>query len=259
MRRCYARISTAVNPLRRETPKSPWSRWIGFSAPSGHFRIVLFLIGFFAWFLGLLIDGRFFFVLCSASVSYGFVLRLLGGFSFPSVFSYPLRSDGSLVAFVFRRRFSIGGGSCRSSVSRFPLLICSYPFHGFVFPPPFLFFIRFPFSGFPFVFVFLFSSFSFAWLACSFPFRGFRLRSGRFVFVLRFRLSASPRRNAPSGGGVRPIGQGRPRARGGRPRGWRGGAGPGSRTRAAMGVWGRRRRGGRRPMGSAGRRTRRSR
>lgn len=79
MRRCYARISTAVNPLRRETPKSPWSRWIGFSAPSGHFRIVLFLIGFFAWFLGLLIDGRFFFVLCSASVSYGFVLRLLGG------------------------------------------------------------------------------------------------------------------------------------------------------------------------------------
>ena len=45
MRRCYARISTAVNPLRRETPKSPWSRWTGFSAPSGHFRIVLFLIG----------------------------------------------------------------------------------------------------------------------------------------------------------------------------------------------------------------------
>ncbi len=45
MRRCYARISTAVNPLRRETPKSPWSRWIGFSVPSGHFRIVLFLIG----------------------------------------------------------------------------------------------------------------------------------------------------------------------------------------------------------------------
>ena len=155
--------------------------------------------------------------------------------------------------------FPLGGGSCRSSVSRFPLLICSYPFHGFVFPPPFLFFIRFPFSGFPFVFVFLFPSFSFAWLACSFPFRGFRLRSGRFVFVLRFRLSASPRRNAPSGGGVGPIGQGRPRARGGRLRGWRGGAGPGSRTRAAMGVWGRRRRGGRRPMGSAGRRTRRSR
>ena len=45
MRRCYARISTAVNPLRRETPKSPWSRRIPFPAPSGHFRIVLFLIG----------------------------------------------------------------------------------------------------------------------------------------------------------------------------------------------------------------------
>lgn len=37
--------------------------------------------------------------------------------------------------------FSIGG-SCRSSVSRFPLSIRPYPFHGFVFPPPFLFFIR---------------------------------------------------------------------------------------------------------------------
>lgn len=96
-------------------------------------------------------------------------------------------------------------------------------------------------------------------LACSFPFRGFRLRSGRFVFVLRFRLSASPRRDAPSGGGVGPIGQGCPQARGRPPRGWRGDAGPGSRTRAAMGGRGRRRRGGRRPMGSAGRRTRRSR
>ena len=259
MRRCYARISTAVNPLRRETPKSPWSRWIGFSAPSGHFRIVLFLIGFFAWFLGLLIDGRFFFVLCSASVSYGFVLRLLGGLFVSVCFFLSFAFRWFLGCLRFSSSVFHWGGSCRSSVSRFPLLICSYPFHGFVFPPPFLFFIRFPFSDFPFVFVFLFSSFSFAWLACSFPFRGFRLRSGRFVFVLRFRLSASPRRNAPSGGGVRPIGQGRPRARGGRPRGWRGGAGPGSRTRAAMGVWGRRRRGGRRPMGSAGRRTRRSR
>lgn len=177
--------------------------------------------------------------------------------------AYAFRFPGLHVHFFGCLRFPSSvfplGVSCRSSVPRFPLLICSHPFHGFVFPPPFLFFIRFPFSGFPFVFVFLFPSFSFAWLACSFPFRGFRLRSGRFVFVLRFRLSASPRRNAPSGGGVGPIGQGRPRARGGRPRGWRGGAGPGSRTRAAMGVWGRRRRGGRRPMGSAGRRTRRSR
>lgn len=259
MRRCYAHVPAAENPLRPKAPKSPWSRRIPFPAPSGHFRIVLFLIGFSAWFLGLLIDGRFFFVLCSASVSYGFVLRLLGGF-FVSVWFF--------LSFAFRwllgrLRFSSSvfplGGSCRSSVPRFPLSICPHPFHGFVFPPPFLFLIRFPFSGFPFVFVLPFPSFSLARLACSFPFRGFRLRSGRFVFVLRFRLSASPRRNAPSGGGVGPIGQGRPRARGRPPRGWRGDAGPGSRTRAAMGGRGRRRRGGRRPMGSAGRRTRRSR
>ena len=263
MRRCYAHVPAAENPLRPEAPKSPWSRRIVFPAPSGHFRIVLFLIGLIGCLcLGSLVCRsvyRFFFVLCPASVSYGFVLWLLGGF---------LRSVCFFLSFAFRwflgrLRFSSSvfplGGSCRSSVPRFPLLIRSHPFHGFVFPPPFPFFIRFPFSGFPFVFVFLFSSFSFAWLACSFPFRGFRLRSGRFVFVLRFRLSASPRRNAPSGGGVEPIGQGCPRVRGRPPRGWRGGAGPGSRTRAAMGVWGRRRRGGRRPMGSAGRRTRRRR
>lgn len=179
--------------------------------------------------------------------------------SFPMVpvsprFSFPLR-------LVFHPLFF---PSFFPMVSVFSLI----PFKAlflFVFVPFFRLFalgstsFPFPFSGFPFVFVFLFSSFSFAWLACSFPFRGFRLRSGRFVFVLRFRLSASPRRNAPSGGGVGPIGRARPQARGGRPRGWRGGAGPGSRTRAAMGVWGRRRRGGRRPMGSAGRRTRRRR
>ena len=230
MRRCYAHVPAAENPLRPEAPKSPWSRRILFPAPSGHFRIVLFLIGCLC--LGSLVCRsvyRFFFVLCPASVPYGFVLWLLGGF---------LRSVCFFLSFAFRwflgrLRFSSSvfplGGSCRSSVPRFPLLIRSHPFHGFVFPPPFLFFIRFPFSGFP------------------------------FVFVLRFRLSASPRRNAPSGGGVGPIGRARPQARGGRPRGWRGGAGPGSRTRAAMGVWGRRRRGGRRPMGSAGRRTRRSR
>ena len=46
MRRRYAHVPAAENPLRPEAPKSPWSRRIGFSAPSGHFRIVLFLIGF---------------------------------------------------------------------------------------------------------------------------------------------------------------------------------------------------------------------
>ena len=96
--------SRPAKRLRPEAPKSPWSRRIGFSAPSGHFRIVLFLIGFFAWFLGLLIDGRFFFVLCSASVSYGFVLRVfIGGFCIPSVFdgwfSFRLRSFVAVVPF----------------------------------------------------------------------------------------------------------------------------------------------------------------
>ena len=260
MRRCYAHVPAAENPLRPEAPKSPWSRRIPFPAPSGHFRIVPFLIGFSAWFPGLLIDGRFFFVLCSASVSYGFVLRFSSGaYAFRLFFLILCVPMAPWSPSFFVVGFSIGGGSCRSFVPRFPLLIRSHPFHGFVFPPPFPFFIRFPFSGFPFVFVFLLPSFSFAWLACPFPFRGFRLRSGRFVLVLRFRLSTSPRRNAPSGGGVGPTGQSRPRARGRPPRGWRGGAGPGSRTQAAMGGRGRRRRGGRRPMGSAGRRTRRSR
>lgn len=107
MRRCYARVSAAENPLRRETPKSPWSRWIGFSAPSGHFRIALFLIG--------LIGCLCLFSSACRSV-YWFFFRSLFGFRFlwfrslvfigglcvPSVFSYPLRSDGSLVASVFR-------------------------------------------------------------------------------------------------------------------------------------------------------------
>ena len=263
MRRRYAHVPAAENPLRPEAPKSPWSRWIGFPAPSGHFRIVLFLIG--------LIGCLCLFSPACRSVYRFFSFSIRLPFPMVSFFGFHrglMRSVCFFLSFAFRwflgcLRFPSSvfplGVSCRSSVPRFPLLICSYPFHGFVSPPPFLFFIRLPFSGFPFVFVFLFPSFSLARLACSFPFRGFRLRSGRFVFVLRFRLSASPRRNAPSGGGVGPIGQGCPRARGRPPRGWRGDAGPGSRTRAAMGGRGRRRRGGRRPMGSAGRRTRRSR
>lgn len=163
-----------------------------------------------------------------------------------------------LVAFVFRRRFFYWGfmSFVRLQVSFIDLFVS---FSWLCFSSSFPVLHSFSLFRLSFVFVFLLPSFSFAWLACSFPFRGFRLRSGRFVFVLRFRLSASPRRNAPSGGGVGPIGQGRPRARGRPPRGWRGGVGPGSRTRAAMGGRGRRRRGGRRPMGSAGRRTRRRR
>ena len=45
MRRCYAHVPAAENPLRPKAPKSPWSRRILFPASSGHFRIVLFLIG----------------------------------------------------------------------------------------------------------------------------------------------------------------------------------------------------------------------
>ena len=325
MRRCYAHVPAAENPLRPEAPKSPWSRRIVFPAPSGHFRIALFLIGCLC---------LFFLVVVPSIGSFSFSIRLpfpmvsffgyWGAFCVPSGFDgrlfrfrprflrsgssfASLRLDGALKGFfvcsplgvvfrfssfllalrslrqVVRSSFSVfSDGSCLSSVflspssrfssslfpSFFPMVsvFSLIPFKAlflFVFVPFFRLFAlgstSFPFPAFPSSSFFLFPSFSLAWLACSFPFRGFRLRSGRFVFVLRFRLSASPRRNAPSGGGVGPIGQGCPRVRGRPPRGWRGGAGPGSRTRAAMGGRGRRRRGGRRPMGSAGRRTRRRR
>lgn len=85
MRQCYARASAAENPLRRETPKSPWSRRIGFSAPSGHFRVVLFLIGFFVWLLGLLIDGRFFFRSLFGFRFLWFRSLIIGVFCVPSV------------------------------------------------------------------------------------------------------------------------------------------------------------------------------
>lgn len=264
MRRCYAHVPAAENPLRRKTPKSPWSRRILFPAPSGHFRIVLFLIGLIGC-LRLFSPAcrsvyRFFFVLYPASVSYGFVFRFSSGaYAFRLFFLILCVPMVPWSPSFFVVGFSIGGfmSFVRLQVS-FIDLSASFSWlclsSSFPVPHSFSLFrlsLRLRF--------FLFPSFSLARLACSFPFRGFRLRSGRFVFVLRFRLSASPRRNAPSGGGVGPIGQGRPRARGRPPRGWRGDAGPGSRTRAAMGGRGRRRRGGRRPMGSAGRRTRRRR
>ena len=110
MRRCYAHVPAAENPLRPEAPKSPWSRRIPFPAPSGHFRIVLFLIGLIGCLcLGSLVCRsvyRFFFVLYPASVSYGFVLRfssgayafrpvLMAGFSV-SVFVSPVVAHPSL-------------------------------------------------------------------------------------------------------------------------------------------------------------------
>ena len=87
MRRCYAHVPAAENPLRPEAPKSPWSRRIPFPAPSGHFRIVLFLTGFFVWFLGLLIDGRFFFRSLSGFRSLWFRSLVIGGlFAFRLLF-----------------------------------------------------------------------------------------------------------------------------------------------------------------------------
>lgn len=80
MRRRYAHVPAAENPLRQETPKSPWSRRIGFSAPSGHFRIVLFLIGL----IGCLCLGSFS-SLRSASVFLWFRSLIIGGFCVPSV------------------------------------------------------------------------------------------------------------------------------------------------------------------------------
>lgn len=79
MRRRYARASAAENPLRPKTPKSPWSRRIGFSAPSGHFRIVLFLIGLIGClclgFRSVVLLAWFFFRLfVRLPFSYGFVL-----------------------------------------------------------------------------------------------------------------------------------------------------------------------------------------
>ena len=166
-----------------------------------------------------------------------------------------------LVAFVFRRRFSIGVHVVRSSPGflyrsvrtlfmalSFLLLSCS----SFVFPFP-----AFPSSSFS-------SSRPFPSRGLRVPFRFMDSTAVPLCFVFPFSDSTSVRSRRFIAARLQaevdgPTGQGRPRARGGRPRGWRGGVGPGSRTRAAMGVWGRRRRGGRRPVGSAGRRTRRSR
>ena len=112
MRRCYAHVPAAENPLRPEAPKSPWSRRIVFSAPSGHFRIVLFLIGLIGC-LCLFSPAcrsvyRFFFVLYPASVSYGFVLRFSSG-------AYAFRLF--FLSFAFRWFL----GRLRFSSSVFPL------------------------------------------------------------------------------------------------------------------------------------------
>ena len=91
MRRRYAHVPAAENPLRPETPKSPWSRRIGFPAPSGHFRIVLFLIGLIGCFCWVFVPSVYwlgsFSSLRSASVFLWFRFWFIGGFCVPFVFS----------------------------------------------------------------------------------------------------------------------------------------------------------------------------
>ena len=113
MRRCYAHVPAAENPLRPEAPKSPWSRRIGFSAPSGHFRIVLFLIGLIG---------------CLCLSSPRLVVPSIGSFSFSIRLPFPtvsffgfhrglMRSVCFFLSFAFR--WSLG--RLRFSSSVFPL------------------------------------------------------------------------------------------------------------------------------------------
>ena len=227
--------SRPAKRLRPKTPKSPWSRRILFPTPSGHFRIVLFLIGFFVWFLGLLIDGRFFFVLYPVSVSYGFVLRLLGAFRVPSGFDgwffrfrpRLLRSGSSFAS--FRLNGGLKGFFVRSPLGvvfrfssfLFALRSPSFPMvpvsPWFSFPLRFVFHPLFSPSFFPmvsvfslipfkallfFVFVPFFRLFALGATSFPFPFSLVRLALPFISFVVFGFLSASLHRDAPSGGGV---------------------------------------------------------
>ena len=201
--------SRPARRLRPKTPKSPWSRRIPFPAPSGHFRTVLFSIGFFAWSLGLLIDGRFFFVLYPASVSYGFVLRLLGAFCVPSGF------DGWL--FRFRLRFPRSGssfasfrlnGGLKGFFVRSPLGVV-FRFSSFLFAlrsPSFPMVSVFSLIPFKALFFFclrsLFRLFALGSTSFPFPFSLIRPALPFISFVVFGFLSTSPHRDAPSGGGV---------------------------------------------------------
>ena len=107
MRRCYAHVPAAENPLRPEAPKSPWSRRILFPAPSGHFRIVLFLIGCLC---------LFFLVVVPFIGSFSFSIRLpfpmVSFFGYWGAFCVPSGFDGWL--FRFRPRFLRSGSSFAS-------------------------------------------------------------------------------------------------------------------------------------------------
>ena len=130
MRRCYAHVPAAENPLRPEAPKSPWSRRIPFPAPSGHFRIVLFLIGLIGCLCLFSPACRsvywFFFVLYPASVSYGFVLRFsLGAYAFRLFFLILCFPMVPWLPPFFVVGFSIGGfmSFVRPQVSFIDLLV----------------------------------------------------------------------------------------------------------------------------------------
>ena len=201
--------SRPARRLRPKTPKSPWSRWIVFPAPSGHFRIVLFLTGFFVWLLGLLIDGRFF------SFSVRLPFPMVSFFGYWGAFCVPSGFDGWL--FRFRLRFLRSGSSFASFRLNGGLkgfFVCS-PL-GVVFRfSSFLFALRSPsfpmvsvFSLIPFKALFffclrsLFRLFALGSTSFPFPFSLIRPALPFISFVVFGFLSTSPHRDAPSGGGV---------------------------------------------------------
>lgn len=182
---------------------------------------------------------RFFFVLYPASVSYDFVLRLLGAFCVPSGFDgwlfrflrsgssfasfrldgglrdslFVLRSGWSSVFPLSCSRFVLSARSFALRSPSFPMVPVSprfsFPFR-FVFHP--LFFPSFfpmvsVFSLIPFkallffVFVPFFRLFALGSASFPFPFSLIRLALPFISFVVFGFLSASLHRDAPSGGG----------------------------------------------------------
>ena len=164
MRRCYAHVPAAENPLRRKTPKSPWSRRILFPAPSGHFRIVLFLIG---------LIGCFRWVFVPSVYWLGSFFVSSSGFRFPmfSFFDYRglLRSVRSSLMMAFRSVVFVFCPYWRAYAFRFPgLCVRSFGrlrFSSSVFPlGGFMSFVRLQVS-----FIDSFVSFSWLCFSSSFP------------------------------------------------------------------------------------------
>lgn len=159
MRRRYAHVPAAENPLRPEAPKSPWSRRIGFSAPSGHFRIVLFLIGCFRW------------VFVPSVYWLGSFFVSSSGFRFPmfSFFDYRglLRSVRSSLMMAFRSVvFFVRIGVLMRFVSRGCV---SVPLVAFVFRRRFFYWGFMSFVRLQVSFIDLFVSFSWLCFSSSFP------------------------------------------------------------------------------------------